>query len=415
MDDEKNESDRPVVSLGIVADVQYGDIDDTVTYGRNRYYRGSLDCLRRVCLELRELHEKRTRAHEFSLLNLGDLLEGFRVKCVQTKEENVSMLLKEIESHLPAQTPMYHVYGNHELYGLLRTRLQESPLNTAKWIGQPKKQQQIIIKEEEAKESDEKKEEKQQNEARDHSNFYFVDLTSRVRLVCLDLYDQSPCGYEKEDTRYLEAMQRIKEMRKTCDQLKELEEKEVKIKKYVKIDSNDSTVSRYYERFAPHGGAAGPKQLEWLREQLVECRQTKKRIVMAGHIPLRTECANIHVAWNAREILHLIRQETTENSKISDDGTKGNRIVLAYLGGHNHYGGYFVDELNIHHVTISAILETPPPPTPVKDIKNSKDSNLSYGVLHVYNDRIRMCNVSSYLGTKGSFTIPLDNSIDSST
>jgi manganese-dependent ADP-ribose/CDP-alcohol diphosphatase len=38
----------------------------------------------------------------------------------------------------------------------------------------------------------------------------------------------------------------------------------------------------------------------------------------------------------------------------------GDRLVLAYIAGHSHGGGYFLDENNIHHLTLHAIIESEP-------------------------------------------------------
>jgi manganese-dependent ADP-ribose/CDP-alcohol diphosphatase len=89
------------------------------------------------------------------------------------------------------------------------------------------------------------------------------------------------------------------------------------------------------------------KQINWLEEQLNTCKQLNKKAIVCGHQPLHPQaCDNMCLAWNYRQILELL--------------WSFERTVIGYFSGHDHKGGYFRDKHNIHHVTFSAILETPP-------------------------------------------------------
>lgn len=85
--------------------------------------------------------------------------------------------------------------------------------------------------------------------------------------------------------------------------------------------------------------------MKWFKDQLNYCQKSNKKVILAGHIPLLPEASDYCTVWNANEILDLI---------YSYDN-----LVLAYLAGHYHAGGYYLDKNNIHHLTLNSILETP--------------------------------------------------------
>lgn len=52
--------------------------------------------------------------------------------------------------------------------------------------------------------------------------------------------------------------------------------------------------------------------------------------------------------------------------------------VVCFMAGHDHNGGYHLDEdTGIHHVTFEGVIETPP------------DSN-AFGILSVFEDRMEL-------------------------
>merc|ERR1712232_615290 len=64
---------------------------------------------------------------------------------------------------------------------------------------------------------------------------------------------------------------------------------------------------------------------------------------MGSHIPCyepSTKCKTI--AWNSEEILAVLDEHRD--------------TVIAYLAGHDHDGGYAVDDAGIHHITMNSPL-----------------------------------------------------------
>uniref|UniRef100_H2MD59 ADP-ribose/CDP-alcohol diphosphatase, manganese dependent n=1 Tax=Oryzias latipes TaxID=8090 RepID=H2MD59_ORYLA len=91
---------EPLFTFGVIADVQYADIDDgykNYSRRRDRYYRSSLQLLSNAQDAWRE-----ARVQPLFVLQLGDLIDA----------------------------PVHHVWGNHEFYNFSRSALLRSPLNS---------------------------------------------------------------------------------------------------------------------------------------------------------------------------------------------------------------------------------------------------------------------------------------------
>lgn len=83
-----------------------------------------------------------------------------------------------------------------------------------------------------------------------------------------------------------------------------------------------------------------------------------------GHLPIHPKSTDpICLLWNFDEVLALIRSHSS---------------VVCFMAGHDHDGGYHLDEdTGIHHVTFEGVIETPP------------GSN-AFGILSVYEDRMEL-------------------------
>ncbi|KAJ3608463.1 hypothetical protein NHX12_025510 [Muraenolepis orangiensis] len=113
----------PLFTFGVIADVQYADIDDgfNFTGTRRRFYRGSLGLLRSACRAWRSA-PLRPRF----VLQLGDLIDGFNRPHAAGRPA-LDAALRELSA---AAAPVHHVWGNHEFYNFSRRALMESPLNS---------------------------------------------------------------------------------------------------------------------------------------------------------------------------------------------------------------------------------------------------------------------------------------------
>lgn len=113
----------PLFTFGVIADIQYADLDDGYNYRRTkrRYYRNSLQLLRNA----RESWSEAPVRPEF-ILQLGDIIDGFN-KRHGASDRALDVVLKEFSSS-PAE--VHHVWGNHEFYNFSRSSLLRSKLNS---------------------------------------------------------------------------------------------------------------------------------------------------------------------------------------------------------------------------------------------------------------------------------------------
>jgi manganese-dependent ADP-ribose/CDP-alcohol diphosphatase len=338
MDEEYLKHD-PLIAFGILADVQYADVDDCLVYGRMRYYRSSLDLFKNAIDDL-----KRNPNVKF-ILQLGDLVDG--VRGAENKPDDQVKCLDVALGVLDESTlPTLHLWGNHEVYAFGRDFLAKSALNTCRRL----KQKNAAAATATANDSD-------------LLNYYFYDVTDNLRIVCLDVYEISPYGYDGSD----------KTNENKVKAIKIIEDAELKLQD----ETLDAKSREYLVRFSGYNGAVGEQQLKWLDDQLRVCRKLKKRVVLCTHTPLLLEASNSSgVVWNANELLKLVWSY--------------DNLVIAVLAGHYHTGGYFVDEKQIHHVTLKAILETPP-------------GNNSHATAYVYENKFVFKNESNF----GSFSVDL--------
>jgi len=190
----------------------------------------------------------------------------------------------------------------------------------------------------------------QQQQQSPLANYYSVQLTSKLTLICVDFYEISVFGFEPHESVRQEA-EAI---------LSQAAEK--------KMQTQDEREIQFLDRYAYFNGAMSQRQMDWLRVELDKCRSSGARALVCGHIPLCVEASDKFVAWNAKEALELMCQEN---------------VCCAYLSGHYHPGGYYYDGAHdMHHLTVQAILETP------------HDAPNSYLVCRVYHDRLTIHNNS---------------------
>ena len=88
-------------------------------------------------------------------------------------------------------------------------------------------------------------------------------------------------------------------------------------------------------------------QLDWLKKQLKTCHDSNKKAIVCGHMPLLIEASHKkNMPLNAAEIREVIWSFP--------------KVCVAYLAGHAHCGGRFIDEHGIFHLTMPGIIEVRP-------------------------------------------------------
>lgn len=115
---------QPLFTFGVIADIQYADIDDGYNFLRThrRYYRSSIELLRNAL----ETWSKAAVKPGF-IVQLGDVIDGFN-QPLAASDRALKVVLKELGS---ASADVHHVWGNHELYNFSRDCLLNSELNSS--------------------------------------------------------------------------------------------------------------------------------------------------------------------------------------------------------------------------------------------------------------------------------------------
>ncbi|KAG7462391.1 manganese-dependent ADP-ribose/CDP-alcohol diphosphatase [Solea senegalensis] len=288
---------QPLFSFGVIADIQYADIDDGYNYSQTskRYYRSSLQLLGRA----RESWSEAAVKPDF-VLQLGDIVDGFN-KRHGASQRALDTVLREFGSS--PELEVHHVWGNHEFYNFSRSSLLLSKLNTRPLSGDPA--------------------------AACCSDIYAYHFSPvpGFRFVVLDAYDVSVLGREKDSEEYKRAMSLILQHN----------------------DNEDLNCPPAYgkQRFTMFNGGFSTKQLDWLQSVLTSADDKRERVTLISHLPVHPFSADaMCLAWNFDELLAVIRSHS---------------CVVCFMAGHDHDGGYCRDEdTGVHHLTMEGVIETPP-------------------------------------------------------
>ena len=281
------------VRFGVVADVQYCDIDDARNFAGTevRFYRGSLDGARRAAQGFEEA--RLGRGLDF-VAQLGDLIDGQNaggygaLKGLPPRSQRA--LDEVLEALGVCDVPHHHCVGNHELYNFEPDQLMTGPLNMGA-----------------------------------SGKLYHAFVEKGWTFVVLNPYEHSS-SLPKHTDGYKEAAKVLTEKNpnpvlsdEPCNFFEGLKGEGL--------------------RFVPFNGAVGEEQRTWLAGVL---ERAPGPCVVFSHLPLFHEsCSWRNVAWDSPEVLEVLREA-------------GN--VVAVVAGHSHSGGYALDDHGIHHVVVEATL-----------------------------------------------------------
>ncbi|XP_042561502.1 manganese-dependent ADP-ribose/CDP-alcohol diphosphatase [Clupea harengus] len=246
----------PLFTFGIIADIQYADIDDGFNFKqtRKRYYRNSLRLLQKA----NEGWNVEQVKPSF-ILQLGDIIDGFNKK-FDASQCALDRVMREF-NHSPA---VHHVWGNHEFYNFTRGVLFSSVLNTKS----------------------------NQDRVSDPDEFYAYHFspTPNFRFVVLDAYDLSVIGREQASEKYKQSLKLLKEHNN-------------------KEDLNHPPVfSGLEQRFVKFNGGFSQDQLEWLDKVLSEADEAQEKVTVASHLPVHPDSTDpICLAWNYSEVLSILQ------------------------------------------------------------------------------------------------------------
>ncbi|XP_054913397.1 manganese-dependent ADP-ribose/CDP-alcohol diphosphatase [Poeciliopsis prolifica] len=254
--DRCSQQPAPLFTFGVIADVQYADMDDGFNFSRTkkRYYRSSLKLLRNALDSWSDSAVKPA-----FVLQLGDVIDGFN-KPSGASQRALDTVMRDFAS---CPVPVHHVWGNHELYNFSRTQLTGSPLDSSPYADRRPQQGDIYA-------------------------YRFSPFPGFV-FVVLDAYDVSLLGVPEASERYSKAVNLIK--------LHNNNE-----------DLNCPPESPCHSRFTMFNGGFSQEQLDWLDSVLSEADERQEKVTLVSHIPVHPGSTDyVCLAWNHEELLAITR------------------------------------------------------------------------------------------------------------
>ncbi|XP_067285825.1 manganese-dependent ADP-ribose/CDP-alcohol diphosphatase isoform X1 [Pseudorasbora parva] len=243
-------------AFGIIADVQYADIDDGLNYlrTRRRFYRSSADLLRGA---VRHWEERRVKC----VLQLGDIIDGHN-SGRDASESALDAVMKEFEK---SSADVHHVWGNHEFYNFRRETLLASALNSAPKAGTGS---DLIV----------------------HDIYaYEFSPAPGFRFVILDAYDMSVIGRDASDEKHAQALELLR-------------------RRNGNADLNQPPAYGLEQRFVKFNGGFSSEQLQWLDGVLTLADQKQERVTLFSHLPVHPDATDpICLAWNYEDVLSVLR------------------------------------------------------------------------------------------------------------
>jgi manganese-dependent ADP-ribose/CDP-alcohol diphosphatase len=325
-------SSKPILTIGILADIQYAPIPDGHSFsGSPRYYRHALVAAKHAANHFQ-------RENVDLVVNLGDIIDG---KCqeidkhcqeeeghvpFQEKNENLDPGHGAVDDVLKALSEykgkILHAYGNHELYNLNREDI-------AMKLGIP------FVRE----------------DSGDLVGYYAHDSPCKtVKFVVIDSYD-------------IAMMKRCPDTsvkyQKACDILQKNNPN------YPDDENSPQGMEGVQKRVVAFNGGIDEPQFEWLRETLEAAKKEKQKVIILSHQPILPDTSSpTCLMWNYDEVLEILREYKC--------------TIAASFSGHAHRCGYVRDkESGIHFRVFASPLE-------------SMDPVKTYGFVDVHDDRLEI-------------------------
>ena len=297
------ESEEPIVSVGLIADLQYADRPDGYRVGSRRHYRNSL----RV---LGSARESWIRSNVSDVVVLGDNVDR---SCREADfGGDPSRALSEVLLGFDGLRPHF-VLGNHDVESfigpsrphLLRALGLESP-------------------------------------------HYAFRPGAGLKLVVLDTYEVSTYSAGARGEEAMAVLGRKRETSGTAA---------LKLKGPGNLRGLD-------RRFNALGGALGGNQTDWLRRELQESDRLGERVVVFSHVPVSPRavslrCGTLCLSWDHDEVLGLLREHGCVKAFFAGHDHAGGYHAEDLWGPRLRTGAAVAGERRIlHHVTVEGVIET---------------------------------------------------------
>ena len=214
-------AEKPLFTLGLIADVQFADVEDGYNYARTvrRAFRGALVQLGRAVSWWNALDI-------VAVAQLGDLADG-RNAALGQSEVAFERAMRELRR---LRAPVLHLIGNHELYNFQRDGLS-SRLDGAK-------------------------------------PFYAFVPAAGHRILVLGSYQEATLGWPEGDPRRERALRTLREHNPND----------------VSGGDWFRGLTGPGRRWVPFNGGLGAEQLAWLRQELRAARREGERVIVLSHV-----------------------------------------------------------------------------------------------------------------------------------
>jgi manganese-dependent ADP-ribose/CDP-alcohol diphosphatase len=302
-------------SFGVIADIQYADIEDRGHPESRRHYRHTLEVVKSATQWWRDNGKL-----DF-LLHAGDMID----QLADSDGAEPIVALHAVASCMPKDVETLALIGNHELYNFTRNELRlglDTPFIFAGPNGafnfryeppavQKAKWRFLVI---------------DPFEVSVISGGRGADLDPDARLM---LRMHNP-NFESLFTKHPDA--------KTLHDLDQCDW-------YAGIVDRGANLSA---RWTPLNGAMSQNQLGWLRNELETANREGVHVCILTHIPLHPNAHPDNLAWNYDEIMSVLQDHRL------------GKCVQMVISGHAHCGGFCTDEHGIHHLTFETPMYTEP-------------------------------------------------------
>ena len=317
-------SSKMELVIGLIADVQYADIEDTWNFNRShkRKYRKTIKSLHNAVdcwVETEGLQ---------LVVDLGDAIDGFRNTDRAMGLHALEKVMREwqrFQEHRE-NVPILHLLGNHELYKFTRSELVNGVESTSFSCSAPR---QLECRVDICK-----------------SMYYSFKIaqSSNWRAVVLDPYEESVMR-DGGGRVGLDLTVEIGGLNREFTYLCQTHNPNDILKSSNFFAGLDGVESRW----CPFNGGIGGRQLSWLESVLKNAVETGEKIIIFSHViihPKATPGGNSHtILWDYDKVIALFEKYD---------------CVKFVFAGHAHHQGYYkCPNTGVHHVSIASPLEAP--------------------------------------------------------
>lgn len=244
---------EPIVTFGVLADVQYADCDDRPppcdAAGKTRFYRSALHHVDKAFD-----HWKAPASKAKFVLQLGDIIDGLN-RTHGGSHSGLARTLSHFEKH--ASIPTFHTVGNHELYNFDRKELAALFYNSIKKLDIPP---EMFCPTKPSEENP---------SISTPVLYYKFSPVNSVKCISLDCFDVSVLGYDEANLNYQEAAKVLTSRHGHSV--------------FEDWDSNGSLLGLDV-RFQQMNGALGKEQMMWLDAELKESDELGQKVIVYGNI-----------------------------------------------------------------------------------------------------------------------------------